>query len=65
MRLLRINLPKGGYILEEASAAPQVVLFATGSEVAIANSARQALEADGDCQQSCVSAVLRSSHAAR
>ena len=38
---------KGGYILEEASAAPQVVLFATGSEVAIANEARQALEADG------------------
>ena len=38
---------KGGYILEEASATPQVVLFATGSEVAIANEARQALEADG------------------
>ena len=38
---------RGGYILREASAAPQVVLMASGSEVAIAEDARAALEAEG------------------
>ena len=39
---------RGGYVLREASAeAPRVVLLATGSECAIADEARQALEADG------------------
>ena len=38
---------KGGYILTDASSDPQVTLFATGSEVTIANDAREALEAEG------------------
>ncbi len=39
---------RGGYVLREASVGtPRVVLFATGSECAIAEEARQALEADG------------------
>ena len=38
----------GGYVLREASAeTPRVVLLATGSECAIADEARQTLEADG------------------
>ena len=39
---------RGGYVLREASSAePRVVLLATGSECAIADEARQALEAEG------------------
>ena len=39
---------RGGYVLREASAeTPSVVLLATGSECAIADEARQMLEADG------------------
>ena len=39
---------RGGYVLREASSGtPRVVLLATGSECAIAEEARQALEADG------------------
>ena len=39
---------RGGYVLREASGeAPRVVLLATGSECAIADEARQTLEADG------------------
>ncbi|AUH34008.1 transketolase [Paracoccus tegillarcae] len=38
---------KGAYILREASAAPRVVLMATGSEVEIAVAARETLEAEG------------------
>lgn len=38
---------KGGYELIAASADAKVTLLATGSEVAIANEAREALEADG------------------
>ena len=39
---------RGGYVLREASGdMPRVVLLATGSECAIADEARQALEADG------------------
>ena len=39
---------QGGYVLREASAAtPRVVLLATGSECAIADEARQTLEAEG------------------
>jgi transketolase len=34
---------KGAYILREASAAPKVILMATGSEVEIAVNAREAL----------------------
>ncbi len=37
---------KGGYVLKEASAAPKVVLMATGSEVELALQAAQELEAD-------------------
>lgn len=39
---------KGGYVLAEASdAAPKVILIATGSEVQLAVTAREELEADG------------------
>ena len=39
---------RGGYVLREASSGtPAVVLLATGSECAIANEARQVLEAGG------------------
>ena len=38
---------RGGYILREASAAAKIVLMASGSEVAIAEAARVALEAEG------------------
>jgi len=38
---------KGGYVLAEASAAPKVILVATGSEVEIAAAARDTLEAAG------------------
>ena len=38
---------KGAYVLREASAAPKVILMATGSEVEIAVAARNALEAQG------------------
>jgi transketolase len=59
LALSRQNLPvldpekvkdavKGGYILEEGSTGiPEVVLIATGSEVALALKARETLEADG------------------
>jgi transketolase len=43
-----VDANKGGYVLEEASAgAPQVILIATGSEVSIAATARERLEAEG------------------
>jgi transketolase len=38
---------KGAYILDEASADPQIVLVATGSEVSLALKAREALEGQG------------------
>lgn len=38
---------RGAYVLREASAAPKVVLMATGSEVEIAVAAGKALEAEG------------------
>jgi transketolase len=42
------GVAKGGYVLAESSTAiPQVILIATGSEVAIAMAARERLEADG------------------
>jgi len=59
MALSRQNLPvleagkvldaaKGGYILEEASAGlPQLIIIATGSEVSLALTARERLEAEG------------------
>ena len=59
LALSRQNLPvldpakasdaaRGGYVLEEASAGlPQVIIVATGSEVALAISAREVLEAEG------------------
>lgn len=42
-----LGVDKGAYILKEGSAAPQVVIIATGSEVGIALDAQTALEADG------------------
>ncbi len=39
--------PRGGYVLAEASDAPQMILIATGSEVSVALDARDSLEADG------------------
>jgi transketolase len=42
------NADRGGYILEEASnGAPDLLLIATGSEVSIALTARERLEAEG------------------
>ena len=38
---------RGGYVLQEASADAQVVLMASGSEIAIAEDARVALEEEG------------------
>ena len=38
---------RGAYVLREASAAPQVILMATGSEVEIAVAARDTLESQG------------------
>ena len=38
---------RGGYVLKEASAAPQVTLLATGSEVSLAEEARVILEEEG------------------
>ena len=38
---------RGGYILAEASAQPQVLLLATGSEVTLALGARDILESEG------------------
>jgi transketolase len=43
-----VDADKGGYILEEASSGtPHVILMATGSEVSLALTARERLEADG------------------
>ncbi|MDF1487638.1 transketolase [Tessaracoccus caeni] len=41
------GVARGGYVLSEASADPQLILIATGSEVALAVDAQEALEADG------------------
>ncbi len=41
------GLAKGAYVLKEASAAPQVILIGTGSEVEVALDAQQALEGEG------------------
>jgi transketolase len=42
------NAAKGGYVLEEASSGlPEVILIATGSEVSLALTAREQLEAEG------------------
>lgn len=41
------NASKGAYILEEASAAPRLILIGSGSEVHLAVEARKALEAEG------------------
>ena len=43
-----LAVARGGYVLRaESTAAPQVVLIATGSEVQLAVAAREVLEADG------------------
>ncbi|MFC0674807.1 transketolase [Brachybacterium hainanense] len=41
------GVAKGGYVLKDASAAPQVILIATGSEVQYAAEAQKQLEAEG------------------
>ena len=41
------DIRKGGYVLAESQGAPSVTLLATGSEVALAMRAREALAADG------------------
>ncbi|MFW6344792.1 MAG: transketolase [Halomonas sp.] len=44
------EIARGGYILQEAgSGRPELVLLATGSEVEIAATAREQLEAEGRC----------------
>jgi len=42
-----LGVDKGAYVLKDGSAAPQVVIIATGSEVGIALDAQTTLEADG------------------
>jgi transketolase len=43
-----VNAAKGGYVLQDASSGlPEVILIATGSEVSLALTARERLEADG------------------
>jgi transketolase len=43
-----VDASKGGYVLEEASTGqPELLLIATGSEVSLALTARERLEADG------------------
>ncbi|MGI8759767.1 MAG: transketolase [Jatrophihabitantaceae bacterium] len=43
-----LDAAKGGYVLEEASAGlPQIIIVATGSEVSLALTARERLEAEG------------------
>ncbi|MGP5625900.1 transketolase [Brachybacterium alimentarium] len=41
------NLAKGGYVMKEASAEPQVILIGTGSELQYAAEAQKQLEAEG------------------
>ena len=41
------NLEKGAYILSEASKTPELILMATGSEVALIMQAQEKLEAEG------------------
>lgn len=41
------GVAQGGYVVSEASGEPQVILIATGSEVAVALDAQEQLEADG------------------
>ncbi|HUJ86230.1 MAG TPA: transketolase [Burkholderiales bacterium] len=41
------SVPRGGYVLSEGAAAPQVVLIATGSEVALALGAQKQLAGEG------------------
>jgi transketolase len=40
-------ISRGGYVLRDCDGTPDIVLIATGSEVALATSAAQALAADG------------------
>ena len=40
-------IARGGYVLKETAGEPQIILIATGSEVALAMSAADALAADG------------------
>jgi transketolase len=41
------SISRGGYVLKDASGQPQVILIATGSEVALAISAAEVLQGDG------------------
>lgn len=41
------NIEKGGYILKDSDGTPEVILIATGSEVALAMESAEALEAKG------------------
>lgn len=41
------GVAQGGYVLSEASADPQLIVIATGSEVALAVGAQEVLEAEG------------------
>ena len=40
-------IARGGYVLRDADGTPQLILIATGSEVALAMTAAEALDADG------------------
>ena len=41
------NIEKGGYVLKDCDGTPELILIATGSEVALAMESAAALEADG------------------
>lgn len=41
------NIEKGGYVLRDSRGTPEIILIATGSEVALAMDAAEALEAQG------------------
>ena len=41
------NIARGGYVLKDTDGAPDILLIATGSEIALAMGAAEALAADG------------------
>jgi transketolase len=42
-----VDIVRGGYVLKDSDGAPELILIATGSEVALAVAAAEELEADG------------------
>ncbi len=46
-RLAREGVARGGYVLREASGAPELILIATGSELQLAHATAETLEGEG------------------